>query len=162
MSDNWHHDFSRYNPSSSSHAFEPSCMVNRFFFWAFVILFYVYTIVCFRKRQSKQWWSTNPPISTKWTIISHLNPLNIIPTTTYDVRTPDSSLGQTQRCGRVKSSNWAPNPFPLIIRPLTANKYKQTIKTPHIFVSRQKKYVKKMNDNINMDSTMAEPMNTRS
>jgi hypothetical protein len=25
----------------------------------------VYTIVCFRKRQSKQWWSTNPPISTR-------------------------------------------------------------------------------------------------
>jgi len=29
------------------------------------------------KRKFKQWWSTIPPISTKWTIISHLNSLNI-------------------------------------------------------------------------------------
>jgi len=25
------------------------------------------------KREFKQWWSTTPPISTKWTIASHLN-----------------------------------------------------------------------------------------
>jgi hypothetical protein len=29
------------------------------------------------KTKFKQWWSTNPPISTKWTITSHLNSLNI-------------------------------------------------------------------------------------
>ena len=36
------------------------------------------------KRKFKQWWSTNPPISTKQTITSHIKPLNIKMTTTYD------------------------------------------------------------------------------
>jgi hypothetical protein len=30
-----------------------------------------------KKRKFKQWWSTIAPISTKWTITSHFNSLNI-------------------------------------------------------------------------------------
>ena len=39
--------------------------------------------ICIMKRQFKQWWSTVPPISTKWTITSHLNLGNNKRTTAY-------------------------------------------------------------------------------
>jgi hypothetical protein len=48
---------------------------------------------------------TIPPISTKWTITSHL----IENTTTYDVGNPNLVLGQAQKCDRITPVNEIPN-----------------------------------------------------
>jgi hypothetical protein len=50
-----------------------------------------------KTNNHQQWWSTIPPISSKQTITSHLNSLNIKNTMTYDIGNP--GLGQTQQCG---------------------------------------------------------------
>ena len=50
-----------------------------------------------KNRKSKQWWSTIPSISTKQTIVSHLNSLNTKKNTTYDVGNPNPGLGQAQK-----------------------------------------------------------------
>ena len=52
-------------------------------------------------RNHKQWLSTIPPVSTKWTITAQILPLNTKKITTCDVSNPDPSLGQTHKCGRV-------------------------------------------------------------
>jgi hypothetical protein len=52
------------------------------------------------KIKFKLWWSTIPPISTKWTITFHLNSLNINKTTKYDTGNPGPDLGQPQICGK--------------------------------------------------------------
>ena len=58
------------------------------------------------KRKFKQWWSTNPPISTKQTTTSHHKQLNIKKKTmTYDIRNPCLGLVQAQKYGRVKPVN---------------------------------------------------------
>jgi hypothetical protein len=55
------------------------------------------------KRKVKQWWSTIQQISTKPANTSHLNSLNTKKkTTTDDVGNTSPSLGQAQKCGRVK------------------------------------------------------------
>jgi hypothetical protein len=53
-------------------------------------------------------------ISTKRTIIFHLNSLSIKKTTTYEVRNPGPGLRQAQKCGRVKYINGIPT-LPLLI-----------------------------------------------
>ena len=67
---------------------------------------YDYNILC--KECFKQWWSTCPSILTKETITSHMEPLNIKNTTTYDVGNPGPGLGQAYKCGRVKLDNRIP------------------------------------------------------
>jgi hypothetical protein len=59
------------------------------------------------KRKFKQWWSTNPPISTKQTITSHRTQKT---NTTYDVGNPGPCLGQAHKSGGVKIGS---KPFPL-------------------------------------------------
>ena len=39
-------------------------------------IFYMIDLIQFMKRKFNQWWSTIPPISTKWATISHLKPPN--------------------------------------------------------------------------------------
>ena len=65
-------------------------------------------IFCFEimKRKFKQWCSTIPPISTKWTSTHHLNSLNLKKTTTYDIGNPGPRLGHAQKCGWVKPAYW--------------------------------------------------------
>ena len=56
--------------------------------------------------------------------LSYLNSLNINKATTYDIGNPGPGLGQTQKCGRVKSVN--PNPPSLIIGfPMTIQIFKK-------------------------------------
>jgi hypothetical protein len=56
------------------------------------------------KRKFKQWWSIIPSIQKNRTITaSHLNSLNLVKTTIYDVGNPGSGLGQTQKCDGIKS-----------------------------------------------------------
>ena len=52
-----------------------------------------------------------PTISTRQTITSYLNSLNIKKTTTYDIRNPSPGLGQAQKCGGVKLVNEIPPPI---------------------------------------------------
>ena len=51
---------------------------------------YITVILCLQfedimKWKFKQWWSTIPPISTKWTTTSHLKPLNTRTILTYGI-----------------------------------------------------------------------------
>ena len=50
-------------------------------------------------------------ISTKLTITSHINSLNIAKTTTYDIGNPCSGLGQAQICGGIRLVNGIPTSF---------------------------------------------------
>jgi len=63
------------------------------------------------ERKFKQRWSIIPSISTKWTIISHLNSLNTKKTTTDDIGNPGPDLGQAQKCGVVKLVSGIPIPL---------------------------------------------------
>jgi hypothetical protein len=54
------------------------------------------------KRNSKQWWSTILPTSTKQTITSDFKSLKIKKTMTYDGGNPGPGLGQAHKYGRVK------------------------------------------------------------
>ena len=61
------------------------------------------------KRKFKQWWSTIPPISTKWPITSHHSSSNIKKkTSTYNVGNPSPGLWQAQKYGGVKPVNGTP------------------------------------------------------
>ena len=53
-------------------------------------------------RNFKQWRSIVPPISTIWTIASHLNSVNTKKTIMYDIGNTGPSLGQAQKCGGIK------------------------------------------------------------
>ena len=57
-------------------------------------IFYLGGNVLWMKRNFKQWWSIILPISTKRTITSHLNSLNIEKDQTYDVGNTDLGLGR--------------------------------------------------------------------
>jgi len=76
--------------------------------------------ICSMKRKLTQWWSTIPPISTKWTTTSHFKLLNTKMIMTYDIGNPVPGLGQTQKCGRVKPINGIPTlPLLIIESPMT-------------------------------------------
>ena len=98
------------------------------------------------KRKFKQWWSSFPPISAKQTITSHLNSLN---------------------------TKW-PWHMTLEIQVLTWNRHKNVVGLNGLmgfqpsplgfpiqtrFHSKRPHTITKMNDNINMDSTIEVSMN---
>jgi hypothetical protein len=56
-----------------------------------------------KAEKFKQGGSTIPTISTKQTITSHLNSMNIKKTMTYEVGYPGPGLGQAQKYGRVSN-----------------------------------------------------------
>ena len=56
-----------------------------------------------RTCEKIDWWSTIPPISTKWTTTSHLKPINHNrPRHTWDIGIPGPGLRQAQQCVGVK------------------------------------------------------------
>ena len=79
------------------------------------------------KRKFKQWWSTIPLSSTKWTNV-HLKSLNTKKTTTYDVRNPGHGMWQAQKCGWVKPFNGIPSLPVLILGSPHGNKYNKPAK----------------------------------
>jgi hypothetical protein len=68
-----------------------------------------------------------PPISTKRRITSHLNPLNIKKTTTYDFGNSGPGLGQAQKCGVVEQLNGTPIPFLITGSPTAIHVYIKTL-----------------------------------
>ena len=113
-------------------------------------------------KKLKKWWSTIPKIATKRIATSHLKPLNIKRSTTYDVGNSCSGLGQAHICGRVKpviGSQSSP-PDNLIFNDNTdTNNDEQHSKTgKDDWQHKQWQYnnrhtITKMTDNINSDST---------
>jgi hypothetical protein len=57
------------------------------------------------KRKLKQWWSTNRPISSKRSTVSHLKLVNTKRNMTCGIGNPGPGLGLLQKLGRVKSVN---------------------------------------------------------
>ena len=106
--------------------------------------------------------STIPLISTKQTITSHLKSLNI-KKNIYNTGNPGLVLWQAQTCGGVKPLNGIPTLPHLTIGFLMTIDIKKAIikkKTAQIHFHPKKPHViKKMNGNINIDSTIAGSMN---
>ena len=106
---------------------------------------------------------TNPTNTNKMNnhLSSYLNSLNTEKTTRYDVGNPSAGLEQAQKYCGVKPFNGTPTP-PLdnstrAIHIKTNDKKPAQIR----FIKRQHT-ITKMNDNINMDSTIAASMDDRS
>ena len=90
------------------------------------------------KWKFKQWCSTIPPNSTKWTIASHLKSLNIKKTTTYDVGNPCSGWNRFKNVTEVKPVNRISNlPLLIIGSPPTTIQISTKDKTQHQFASTQ-------------------------
>ena len=60
---------------------------------------------CIMERNVKQWWTTIPPISRKWTFTFHLNFLNTKKTTKYNVGNLCPDFEQVQAYVWVKTVN---------------------------------------------------------
>ena len=107
----------------------------------------------------KQWWSTIPPVSTKQTITSHINSLSTKKTVAYYVSgNQGPGLWQAHKCDRVKLVNWIPN---LICDNWISNdntdinkQYKKKLVQIPLH-SKRSHTITRMNDNINIDSTIA-------
>jgi hypothetical protein len=85
------------------------------------------------KIKLKHWWTTIPPMWTKWTITFHLKLLNMNKTTIYDVENPGPGLGQAHTRGVVKPVNGITNSliliFSLVVTYLKKKSLKVTIYT---------------------------------
>jgi hypothetical protein len=113
-----------------------------------VISFTFYIIM---KWKFTQWWSSLLPISTKRTITSHLISLNAKMTTTYNVGKPGP--WQTWRYYRsINFNNWISN---------DNTHHKQTIKKKSTnSLPIRLHIITNMNDDVNMDSTIAGSLNS--
>ena len=104
------------------------------------------------KIDFKLWLLTVPPISTKWNTTSHLNSLNIKKrkkTTTYDRWNAVPSLRQAHKCGWLNQlMGYQPSLLINWISKSNANTYTYSLLLKKTHSST------KINDNINMDSTL--------
>ena len=118
--------------------------------WQTYLLVIVPGIKFLMKRKFKQRWSSVSPISTKWTITSHLN------WTHWTQKTQNMACLNWSMWSQLHPlDNWISNGNYI---------HKQTINNLHRFTSTQEDYIlwQKVNDNINMDSTIGGLMSAHS